>query len=165
MLAIQYDESTYEVRSSSYLISLILLLIPPAMLYQHTPALLDGSIETGELAGLCIGIVLPLLGAYYMLEFASFSFSLDEDVFRWRWHNFITRKSGEVPLDRIVTVRRESLESSASSGLQYSYRLVVVLDDDSTIPLTRGFSGIHDKQLDQMVNQIREHLGHIVTMP
>jgi hypothetical protein len=94
MLATEQDESTYEVRSSSYVLSLILLLIPPAMLYQQGPALLDGSIEKGELIGLCIGVLLPLLSAYYMVEFASFRFSLDEDVFRWRWHNFIRRKSG-----------------------------------------------------------------------
>lgn len=165
MLATEHDESTYQVHSKSYVISLILLLIPPALLYEHLPGLLDGSIKTGELLGLCIGVVLPLLGAYYMVEFASFTFSLDQDVFRWRWHNFIKRKSGEVPLGRIARVRRESLESSGSSGLQYSYRLVVILDDDSIIPLTRGFSGIHDKQLDRIVDQIREHLGHFVAMP
>lgn len=165
MLVSEHNESVYEVRSNSYVIALILLLVPPALLFEHSGSLLDGSIARGELAGLCIGIVLPLLGAYYMVEFASFSFSLDEDVFRWRWHNFIKRKSGEVPLGRISRVRRESLESSGSSGLQYSYRLVVILDDDTVIPLTRGFSGIHDKQLDQIVNQIREHLGHFVAMP
>ena len=165
MLATEQDESTYQVRSSSYVLSLILLLIPPAMLYQQGPALLDGSIEKGELIGLCIGVLLPLLSAYYMVEFASFRFSLDEDVFRWRWHNFIRRKSGAVPLERIVEVRRDALESSGSSGLQYSYRLVVILDDDSIISLTRGFSGIHERQLEQIVNQIREHLGHFVTMP
>lgn len=165
MLATRHDQSTYQVTSRSYVISLVLLLIPPALLYEQLADLLDGSIHGGELVGLCLGIVLPLLGAYYMAEFASFSFSLDEDVFRWRWHNFIRRKSGEVPLARIVTVRREALESSSSSGLQHSYRLVVILDDDSIIPLTRGFSGIHDRQLDQIVNQIRQHLGHFVAMP
>lgn len=165
MLATEQDESTYEVRSRSYIISLVLLLIPPAMIYAQASALLDGSIEKGELIGLCIGIALPLLCAYYMVEFASFSFSLDEDVFRWRWHNFIRRKSGEVPLGRIVEVRRDALESSSSSGLQYRYRLVVILDDDSIIPLTRGFSGTHDRQLEQIVSQIREHLGHFVSMP
>jgi len=165
MLATVQNESTYEVRSSSYLLSLIMLLIPPALMYELVPGLLDGSIKNGELAGLCVGIVLPLLGAYYMLEFASFSFSIDDDVFRWRWHNFIRKKSGEVPLSRIVTVRREALESSGSSGLQYTYRLVVILDDDTIIPLTRGFSGVHDRKLDQIVDQIRGHLGHFVAMP
>ncbi len=165
MLATEQNESTYEVRSSSYLLSLIMLLIPPALIYELVPRLLDGSIKNGELVGLGIGIVLPLLGAYYMLEFASFSFSLDEDVFRWRWHNFIHKKSGEVPLSRIARVRREALESSGSSGLQYTYRLVVILDDDSVIPLTRGFSGVHDSKLDQIVDQIREHLGHFEAMP
>ena len=93
------------------------------------------------------------------------TFSIDDDVFRWRWHNFISKKSGEVPLGRIARIRREAMESSESSGLQYTYRLVVILDDGTVIPLTRGFSGVHDKQLDQIVDQIREHLGHYVAMP
>lgn len=165
MLATVQNESTYEVRSRSYVLSLIMLLIPPALMVELVPSLLDGSINTAELVGLCVGIVLPLLGAYYMLEFSSFSFSIDDDAFRWRWHNFIRKKSGEVPLGRIATVRREALESSGSSGLQYTYRLVVILDDNTIIPLTRGFSGVHDRKLDQIVDQIREHLGHFVAMP
>ncbi|MCP4392262.1 MAG: hypothetical protein GY802_28470, partial [Gammaproteobacteria bacterium] len=70
MLATEHDESTYQVHSNSYVISVILLLIPPALLYEHLPGLLDGSIATGELVGLCLGVMLPLLGAYYMVEFA-----------------------------------------------------------------------------------------------
>ncbi|UCH41220.1 MAG: hypothetical protein JSU67_05965 [Gammaproteobacteria bacterium] len=162
MLATEQDESTYRVYYRSYFLSLLLLLIPPALLYEHGPSLLDGSIDASDLAGLIIGIVLPLLGAYYLTEFACFSFSLEQDVFRWRWHNFIRRREGQVPLQRVVKVRRESLESSGSAGLGYAYRLVVILDDDSVIPLTRGFSGLHGRKLDQIVDQIRAHLGHFV---
>lgn len=164
MLATEQDESSFRVTYRSYLLSLVFLLVPPAMLYEHGPSLIDGSIANSELAGLVIGIVLPLIGAYYMTEFASFDFSLERDRFDWHWHNFLRRRSGQVPLHRVVEVRREALESSASSGLQYSYRLVVILDDDSVIPLTRGFSSLHDKKLDQIVDQIREYLGHFVAM-
>jgi hypothetical protein len=165
MLASEYNETTYRVRSRSYVISLVLVLLPPALLYELGPSLLDGSIKTGELAGLGIGVILPLVGAFYLLEFASFTFSTDDGVFRWYWSNLFRRKSGEVPLSRVARVRREALETSVSSGSQYSYRLVVILDDDTVIPLTRGFSGIHDRQLDKIVDQIREHLGHFVAMP
>jgi hypothetical protein len=165
MLASEYNQTTYRVRSQSYVISLLLILLPPALLFELGPSLLDGSIENGELAGLGIGIILPLVGAYYMLEFSSFTFSTEEDVFRWHWTNLLRRKSGEVPLGRVARVRREALESSVSSGSQYSYRLVVILDDDTLVPLTRGYSGIHDRQLDKIVDQIREHLGHFVAMP
>ena len=165
MLASEYNETTYRVRSRSYVISLVLVLLPPALLYELGPSLLDGSIKTGELAGLGIGVILPLVGAFYLLEFASFTFSTDDAVFRWYWSNLFRRKSGEVPLSRVARVRREALETSVSSGSQYSYRLVVILDDDTVIPLTRGFSGIHDRQLDKIVDQIREHLGHFVAMP
>jgi hypothetical protein len=146
MLASETNETTYHVRYQSYVISLLLVLVPPAMLYQLGPSLLDGSIKTGELAGLGIGIILPLVGAYYMLEFASFTFSTDEDVFRWHWNNLLRRKSGAVPLGRVA-------------------RVSVILDDDTVIPLTRGYSGIHDRQLDKIVDQIRGHLGHFVAIP
>ena len=165
MLTSEYNETTYRVRYQSYVISLLLVLVPPALLYELGPSLLDGSIRTGEFAGLGIGILLPLAGAYYMLEFASFTFSTDDDVFRWNWNNLFRRKSGEVPLGRVARVRREALKTSASAGSQYSYRLVVILDDDTVIPLTRGYSGIHDRQLDKIVDQIREHLGHFIAMP
>ena len=164
MLAIEQDESTYRVRYHSYLLAVIFLIIPPALLYEHGTSLLDGSIETGELVGLCIGILLPLLGAYFFIEFASFTFSTRDDLFRWHWRNLVTKKSGAVPLSRIVKVRREALESSGSSGLQYTYRLVVILDDGTLIPLTRSFSGVHDKKLGQIVDQIRAYLGLFVPM-
>lgn len=165
MLATEQNQSDYRVTYRSYLLSLALLLIPPALLYELGPSLVDGSIARSDLAGLIIGMLLPLVGAYYLTEFASFSFSLERDLFSWRWHNFIRRRSGQVPLHRVVKVRRDALETSGSGSPQYSYRLVVILDDDSVIPLTRGFSGLHDKKLDHIVDQIRGHLGHFVALP
>ncbi|MDH3218543.1 MAG: hypothetical protein OEO19_03325 [Gammaproteobacteria bacterium] len=164
MLVAERDESTYRVRYRSYLLSMVFLTLPPAVLYELGPKLLDGSIDSGELAGMCLGILLPLLAAYYCIEFASFTFSASDGLFRWRWSNLVTSKSGEVPLSRIARIRRDALESSESSGLQYVYRLVVILDDETVIPLTRGFSGIHDRQLDQIVAQLRDYLGLIVPM-
>ena len=164
MLVAEQDGSTYRVRYRSYLLSMIFLALPPAVLYELGPKLFDGSIDSGELAGMCLGILLPLLAAYYYIEFASFTFSTGDGMLRWRWSNLVTSKSGEVPLSRIARIRRDALESSASSGLQYVYRLVVVLDDETLIPLTRGFSGTHDRQLDQIVAQLRDYLGLIVPM-
>jgi hypothetical protein len=134
------------------------------MLYEFAPAVIDASIEGSALAGLIIGVLLPLIGAYFLIEFASFSFSLRDDQFCWRWRNLLRHKSLEIPLQRIAQVRRESLESADSTGERYTYRLVVVLDDESIVGLTHGYSRIHDKQLDQMVNQIREYLGHVVPL-
>ena len=54
------------------------------------------------------------------------------------------------------------MDSSDSDGVSYIYRLVVELDDGSIVPLTRSFSGMHDRRLDGIVAQIREYLGHIV---
>ena len=164
MFATRQDDSDYSVTYRSYLLALALLPIPPILLYEHVPSLPDGSIDRSELAGLILGILLPLIGAYYLTEFASFTFSRDRDQFSWSWHNFIQKRSGRVPLQRVVKVSRQALDSSASPGRKHVYRLVVILDDDSVIPLTRGFSSLHDKKLEQIVDQIREHLGHFVAV-
>ena len=164
MLTTEQDDSTYRVLNSSYVIPLIFLSIPPLLLIEHGPSLFDGSIKTGELVGLVIGIMLPLVGAYFFIEFASFKFSIKDNLFSWRWRNLVKLNRGEVPLGRIVKVRRDALESGDSTGLQYSHRLLVILDDGTMIPLTRGFSGLYSKKLDQIVDQIREHIGHSATM-
>ncbi len=160
MLASEHDESTYRVQYRSFVTAVIFLIFPPLVLYQLGGSLLDGSIGTGELVGLLIALVLLPLAAFYTIEFSSFTFSTDEDVFRWRRRGVFRTASGAVPLGRVVNVQRESLQSSNSIGLQYTYRLVVILDDDTRIPLTRGYSGLYDRKLDQVVTQIREHLGH-----
>jgi hypothetical protein len=160
----EQDDSAHRVRYRSYRLGGLLLLVPPLVLYELAPAVIDASIERSALAGLILGVLLPLIGAYFLIEFASFSFSLRDNQFCWRWRNLLRHKSLEIPMQRIVQVRRESIESGDSAGLQYSYRLVVVLDDESIIGLTRGYSRIHGMQLDQIVNQIREYLGHVVSL-
>ena len=162
MLATERDGSTLKVLYRSYLPGLLLLTLPPALIYELGGGLLDGSLETSEKIGLAIGVLLPLAGAYYLVELACLSFFREDGRFRWRWRNLIRRKSGEVSLARIARVGRESLVASDSSGAQRIYRLVVELDDDSVIPLTRGFSGLYDRKLDRIVDQVREHLGHFM---
>jgi hypothetical protein len=164
MLVIERDDSALRVHYRSYRLALVLLVLPPLMLFQHFPALLDRSIERSDLAALIIGVALPLLGAYLLTEFASFSFSRRDNLFSWRWRNLLRRKSRAMPLQRVARVRREAVESGDSGGSGYSYRLVVVLDDGSVIGLTRSYSGIHDRKLDHIVDQIREYLGHVVPM-
>ena len=164
MLTAEEDESTYQVHYKSYVTPLIFLCIPALILFELGPSVLDDTIKTGELVGLLIGILLPLLGAYYFIEFASFTFSRTDDLFHWRWRNLFRNKSGKVPLNRIVKVRRDGMESSNSDGLQFTYRLVVILDDNTIIPLTRGYSGLHDRKLDQIVDQIHDYIGHSSAM-
>ena len=164
MLVTEQDESALRVHYRSYRLALVLLVLPPLMLFEHVPALLDNSIDTSDLAALILGVVLPLLGACLLIEFASFTFSRRDNRFSWRWRNLLRRKSLEVPLERVVRVRRESVESGDSGGSGYSYRLVVMLDDGSIVGLTRSYSGIHDRKLDHIVEQIREYLGHVVPM-
>ena len=106
-------------------------------------------------------MLLPIAGAYYLIEFSRFCFSRDERLFRWQWRNLVRRSAGEVPFERIARVGRQAIDASDSSGRQRLYRLVVELDDASVIPLSRGFSGLHDRKLAQISDQVRAHLGHI----
>jgi len=163
MLATESNGNTLKVHYRSYLAGLLLLVIPPALVFELGAGLLDGSLETSEKVGFALGFLLPLGGAYLLIEFACFSFSREDGRFRWRWRNLLRRKSGEAPLERIARVGRESIEASDSSGTRRIYRLVVELDDDTVIPLTRSFSGLHDRKLDRIVDQVREHLGHFET--
>jgi len=165
MLTIERDDSACRVYYRSYRLALLLLVLPPLMLYRHVPALLDGSIDDSNLVALAIGVALPLTGAYLLIEIASFSFSRRDNLFRWRWRNPLRRRSLEVPLERVARVRREAVESGDSGGSGYSYRLVVELDDGRIVGLTRSYSGIHDRKMDRIVEQIREYLGHVVPMP
>lgn len=161
MYVTQEDDSAYQVHYRSFRLAVVLLLLPPLMLIELLPGLVDGDPASGELTALILGVLLPLIGAYFLIEFSSFSFSREEGLFRWRWRNLLTHEAGEVPLERIVQVRREAIESSDSAGNRRSYRLVVMLDDNTIVGLTRGYSGFHDKKLAQIVEQIREYLGHI----
>ena len=164
MFVTEQDDSAYRVHYRSYRLGTTLALLPLLILYEHGPTLIDGSITNSALAGLILGVALPLLGAYLLIEFSSFRFSVSNNQFCWRWRNLVRRKSLEVPLDRVVHVHREAIESGDSSGQRYTYRLAVVLDDQSVIGLTRGYSSHHGKQLETIVNQIREYLGHVVPM-
>lgn len=160
MLTIEEDETVYRVHYRSFVFALVLLCLPPLMLIEYMPALLDGSIENPQLIGFLLGVLLPLLGAYYLIEFSRFTFSKNDRVLSWRWRNLFRKKSGELPFERIAMVRRDAIESGDSGGVQYSHRLVIMLDDGTMIPLTRGYSRLYSKKLEQVVNQIREVIGH-----
>ena len=151
-----------EVRFSQYWLAALFLCIPPLMGIEQGPRLFAGDLSTGETLGLFFGFLLPALGAYYFIEFGRFTFSKRDNVFRWNWRNLFKKDGGEVPLNRVVKVRRDALEASDMLGWQDSYRLVAILDDGQIIPLTRGFSGQHGKKLNQIVDQLRDYLGQIV---
>jgi len=163
MLAIESDGNLLRVRYRSYLLGLLMLALPPALLYQLGGGLLAGELDNSQRIGLAIGLLLPVAGACCLIEFSSFSFALDERRFRWHWRNLFRRSAGEVPFERIARVGRQSMDASDSSGAQRIYRLVVELDDATVIPLSRGFSGLHDRKLEQIIERVRAHLGHITT--
>lgn len=162
MLTTELDDTSYRIHYRSYGIALVLLLITPLMIYHHGGSIVDGSIDASDLAGLVIALIVSLAGAYYTIEFSSFTFSTESNTFSWRWRSLLRKKSGEVALQRIVRIRREALESSGTPGSKYTYRLIVILDDDSVIPLTSGYSKLYDARLNQIAEQLRGFLGLVV---
>ena len=165
MLSAEHSQSRYRVYYRSYRLALLLLLLPPLILVEFLPGLLAGELDRSELVALALGVFMPVVGAGWLFEMASFHFSWDDDSFRWRWRNLLRRESVDLPLSRVVGVRREAIESSDSSGDRLSYRLVVVLDDDRVIGLTRGYSSFQARKLKQVVDELREYLGYVVPMP
>ena len=153
-----------EVRFRQYLLAVVLLSIPPYLLIELGSQLLAGELTTGERLGLFFGFLIPGMGAYYFLEFGQFTFSKRHQVFSWRWRNLFFIDRGEVPLQRVVKIRRDALEASDLLGWQNCYRLIAILDDGRIIPLTRSYSGQHAKKLDQIVDQLRDYLGHMVAI-
>ena len=164
MLTIRETEAGLEVCYRCLVPPLLLLIIPPAMLYEQSGRLLDGSITQGETVGLAIGIILPLVIAAWFIEFARFEFSKADDTFRWHWRNLFRQRSGEAWLGHVIRVSRDSLDAAELSGMESSYRLLVTLEDGSHIALTRSFSGFHDRRLKKMVDQIRDYLGHFTPL-
>ena len=161
MLSRTRDDHQYVVHYRSYRLALLLLLLPPLMLIEHLPAVIDGSIDASDLAALLIGVFVPLLAAYLLIELSSFTFLQADNIFRFRWRNPLRKKALDLPLDRIVSVRRQVMESNHDAPRT---RLVVVLDDDSVIGLTRGYTAYQNREIDRMIEEIREYLGHIVPM-
>ena len=118
-------------------------------------------LELPALLGLASGALFGVSAVAYRAA----SLSLDDGNFHWRWRGMLRRKSLDLPLQRIVRVRREAVESRDSGDSVYRFRLVVVLDDDSVVGLTRSYSRIHKRKLELIVEDIREYLGHVVPMP
>ncbi|MEM7562628.1 MAG: hypothetical protein AAF353_06215 [Pseudomonadota bacterium] len=164
MLDIIENDTCVEVRFRQFLLAAVLLCVPPLMAFHQGPAFFAGTLSSGESLGLFLGLVLPTLTAFYFIEFGRFTFSLTENRFSWQWRNLFKSDSGSVSLDRVIKIRHEGLEASDLAWWQNAYRLVAVLDDGQVIPLTHSYSGQHGKKIDQIVDQLRDYLGHIAPM-
>ena len=79
MFDIREAESRLVVRYRCLTLPLLLLVIPPGMLYEQGVSLLEGSLSAGETIGLLLGIVIPLIIVFYYVEIAEFSFDREEN--------------------------------------------------------------------------------------
>jgi len=164
LIEIREPDSRIEVSYRCYLLPLTTLLLPPAMLYELGGPLLAGNLSSGEIVGLLLGIALPLIVVAYFVEFAEFSFCRQEGRFRWHSRNLFRCDSGEIPLHRVVKVRREDFDARDLIGMQNMFRLLVVLDDGKQVSLSRRFLGFQSRKVDKIVDRLREYLGHVTPM-
>ena len=164
MIDIRDADSRIEVSYRCYLLPLSTLVIPPAMLYELGGALLAGSLSAGETVGLLLGIGLPLFTAAFFVEFAEFSFSRRDGSFRWQSRKLFRRRNGEIPLHRVVKIRREDFDASDLIGMHNMFRLLVILDDGKQVSLSRRFLRFQGRKVDGIVDQVREYLGHVTPM-
>ncbi len=158
MLRLEHADTDLHVHYRHYLLPAALLVLPPLLLVEFGPSLLDGSIDASDLAGLALGIVLPLGFAWFYIEFGHFRFSRRDGKFAWQWRNLVRRERGAVPLARVVDVRREGFETRNPLGRQSAYRLVVELDDARVVGLSHGYSGFQKRELGRIVDEIRDYL-------
>lgn len=158
MLSVERSDTDLHVRYRHFLLPAALLVLPPLLLYTHGPGLVAGELARSDLAGLALGIALPLIFAYFFIEFGRFSFSRRDGVFAWHWRNLVRSERGVVALTQVVDVRREGYDTRNPLGRQSAYRLVVELDDARVIGLSHGYSGLHKRRLGRIVDEIRDYL-------
>ena len=158
MLSVERIDSDLHVRYRHFLLPTALLVLPPLLLYTHGPALVAGELARSDLAGLALGIALPLIFACYFVEFGRFSFSRRDGLFAWHWRNLLRSERGVVALAQVVEVRREGYDTRNPLGRQSAYRLVVELDDARIIGLSHGYSGLHKHRIGRIVDEIRNYL-------
>ena len=84
MLTLERTESDLHIHYRHYLLPVALLILPPLLLIEHGPGLVDGSIDASNLAGLALGVLLPLGFAWFYIEFGRFTFSRRDGVFALR---------------------------------------------------------------------------------
>ena len=164
MIDIHQAESSLEVRYRCFLPPMPLLVIPPGMIYEQGGSFLAGTLSRGETVGLLLGIAIPLIIVAYFVEFSEFSFNRRDGVFSWRQRHLFGHRGGDVSLNRVVKIQREDLDTRDLVGMQARFRLQVILDDGNSIALTRGYLGFYRRRLDQIVDEVREYLGHVTPM-
>ena len=161
MLSVVKTDTELRLESRHYLLPCALLVIIPLLLFEFGPALVRGELDRSNVVGLLLGIGIPIFFAFFFIEFGHFRLSLVDGLFSWRWRNLLGREQGEVELKRVIGVRRETLETSDRLGWQNLHRLIVILDDGREIGLTRGYTTIQRRRMDEVVEQIRDYLEYV----
>jgi len=159
MIKVIESESELIVKNRTYVGAIIFLCMIPFLLIEHGERLVSGDLEPPAIVGLFFGILLPLLGVYYFIEFGTYTFSKKDQLFSWQWNNLFRKESGVMPLTEIAKVRRDAHESEDLLGWQNTYRLIVLTKNNKSIALSRSFFGVQNREMDTIVSQIRAFIG------
>lgn len=161
MLTVTKTDTELRLDSRHYLLPCLALVLIPLLLYEFGPALMRGELDRSDLVGLLLGIAIPIFFAFFFIEFGHFRLSLADGLFSWRWRNLLGSEEGEVELKRVIGARRETLETSDRLGWQNLHRLILVLDDGREVGLTRGYTTIQRRRMDQIIEQVRDYLEYV----
>jgi len=71
MYVSEETDTAYQVNYRSYRLAVVLLLLPPLMLIELGPGLVGGEADSSELTALILGVLLPLIGAYFLFAHRS----------------------------------------------------------------------------------------------
>ena len=71
MLTVTKTDVDLQLDSRHYLLPCVLLLVIPVLLFEFGPALLRGELDRSNLAGLGLGICLPIFFAFFFSFFLS----------------------------------------------------------------------------------------------
>ena len=161
MLTVTKTDTDLRLDSRHYLLPCLLLILIPLLLYEFGPALIRGELDRSDIVGLAMGLFVPVFFAFFFIEFGHFRLSLADGRFSWRWRNLLHREQGEVGLKHVIGVRCETLETSDRLGWQNLHRLILVLDDGREVGLTRGYTTIQRRRMDEIIEQIRDYLEYV----
>ena len=164
MIKVHQTETCLIIRYRCIMLPMLTLLIPPGMLYEQGSQLLNATLSGGQMIGLLLGIIIPLVIIAYFVESAEFSFNRENHVFHWQRRDLFHHERGDVPLHHVIKVCRENLDTADLNGMRIQFRLQVLLEDGDSIALTRRYLSLDQRKLDQIILQSRDYLGHVTPM-
>jgi hypothetical protein len=117
-----------------YLIGAVAFPVAAFLLYQAVKAFREGD-RTRDVVGASIAAVLFFFAGAVFTQRTRFEFDLAARHLRWSRRGLFNRAGGDLPFDQI----RHALVQTSNSSDGATARVVLLLADDSQLPLTRAY--------------------------